>query len=550
MSKDLKFAKPALILLLAAIAIAASLKLGLVLANRVPFNSDQAIVGLMARHILNGERPIFFYGQAYMGSLDAWLVAAGFRIFGEAAWVINLVQGLLYGGTIFTTAWIGWKIFEDARIGLVAAWLLAMPTVNVTLYTTISGYGEALLLGNLMLLTALKIGRQLRSFRLPARYLWLLLGFIFGLGFWLLGLTIVYAVPVCIYLILTLYRYYRTGIDHQHLWRKYAISLAAVFSGAIMGSFPWWVYAFEHGFGQLISELSGGASTGLPLPAQIGQHLLNLVVLGSTVIFGFRPPWTLVWLGLPLAPFVIAFWVAVLVWTAKAFRLKDDRKPEKFILLGIMLTLAIAFVISPFGGDPSGRYFLPFAVPLALFAGDLIIGMKIRYGNLALGLVALIVVHNLWGTVEGIQSFPKGITTRFDVVTQINQRTIHDLISFLEQQGEARGYTNYWVSYPLAFLSKEELIFIPRLPYHSDFSYTTRDDRYIPYDPLVASSPRVAYLTTNFPDLDTYLRDRFMALDVHWEEAQIGDFHVFYNLSSRVEPGEIGLGFDNPPVIH
>jgi hypothetical protein len=37
----------------------------------LPFNSDEAIVGLMARHMLQGERPLFFYGQAYLGSLDA-----------------------------------------------------------------------------------------------------------------------------------------------------------------------------------------------------------------------------------------------------------------------------------------------------------------------------------------------------------------------------------------------------------------------------------------------------------------------------------------------
>ena len=41
----------------------------------------------MARHILLGARPAFFYGQAYMGSLDAFLAAAAFAIFGQQAWV-------------------------------------------------------------------------------------------------------------------------------------------------------------------------------------------------------------------------------------------------------------------------------------------------------------------------------------------------------------------------------------------------------------------------------------------------------------------------------
>ena len=68
--------------------------------NVVPFNSDEAVVALMARHILQGERPIFFYGQAYMGSADAYLVATGFWVFGEQVWVIRLIECSGLPGTI------------------------------------------------------------------------------------------------------------------------------------------------------------------------------------------------------------------------------------------------------------------------------------------------------------------------------------------------------------------------------------------------------------------------------------------------------------------
>ena len=74
---------------------AAGLKVWLVAGGRVPFNADEAVVALMARHILQGQRPFFFYGQAYMGSLDAYLIAAGFNWFGEQVWVIRGVQAIL-----------------------------------------------------------------------------------------------------------------------------------------------------------------------------------------------------------------------------------------------------------------------------------------------------------------------------------------------------------------------------------------------------------------------------------------------------------------------
>nr|HMN61443.1 hypothetical protein [Anaerolinea sp.] len=66
--------------LIVILMVSAAWKIILLALDVVPLNSDEAIVGLMARHILLGERPIFFYGQSYMGSLDAFLVAAGFRL--------------------------------------------------------------------------------------------------------------------------------------------------------------------------------------------------------------------------------------------------------------------------------------------------------------------------------------------------------------------------------------------------------------------------------------------------------------------------------------
>ena len=96
------------------------------------------------------------------------------------------------------------------------------------------------------------------------------------------------------------------------------------------------------------------------------------------------------------------------------------------------------------------------------------------------------------------------------------------------------------MSYPLAFESGEKLIYIPRLPYHLDFRYTTRDDRYEPYRVLVEGSDRVAYITTFHPDLDENIRASFSRLGVVWEEEVIGDYQIFYNLSRPVRPEEIG----------
>jgi hypothetical protein len=99
---------------LAALSIA--WKVALLSQGAFPFNADEAIVGLMARHILEENWPIFFYGQAYMGSLDATLVAAVFALTEASVSGIRMVQLLLYGATVYTSVILAKKIFKNSAI--------------------------------------------------------------------------------------------------------------------------------------------------------------------------------------------------------------------------------------------------------------------------------------------------------------------------------------------------------------------------------------------------------------------------------------------------
>lgn len=539
-----------------ALLLAAGLKLALALADRFPFNADEAIVALMARHILQGARPIFFYGQAYMGSLDAFLAAAGFAIFGQQIWVIRLIQGLLYLGVLATTGLLGRQAFGSPRVGALAMLLLAIPVVNVTLYTTISlgGYGEALLLGNVSLCLGLHLAGQMRQGGSGRWYEWLLLGLLTGLGLWAFGLALVFSLPVLIYLLwLSFPAASEVGQSlDQRLGaaaRRTGPYWLALALGGLIGAWPWLAYALQHGLGQLLQELGGGAIAGteqMPWIFRVGKHLMGLLLLGSTVTLGFRPPWSADWLGLPLLPFVLMLWMAVIAFLLRALGHPGPYRQAQALLAGVMATLLAAFVLSPFGADPSGRYFVPLAIPLALFAAAAIEHWRARWGQKAYTLAALLLIYSLWGTLQCTVRFPPGLTTQFYTPSQVDMRYIDELQAFLRQEGETRGYSNYWVAYPLAFLSGEELIFTPRLPYHLDFAHTERDNRYRPYNELIAQAGRVAYITTHHPDLDAYLRSEFTRLGVTWQENRLGDFQVFYRLSRPVRPEEMNLGRNSP----
>ena len=532
------------LLILGSLIVAFLLKTWLILSDVIPFNSDEAVVGLMARHILQGADPIFFYGQAYMGSLDAWLVAVGFTIFGEHVWVIRGVQTLLYLGIMGSTYILGRVALGSRRVGLLAMWLMAIPNVIVTLYTTVSlgGYGEGILLGSLNLIVGITIAKKIRAEKYCKAGYWFLWGFLTGFGLWVFGISLVFSIPMGIFMLLCLWDMTSNlgkFLKSRQIWRLSLLIIA----GFVFGAIPFWAYAYQNGLGVLFQELVGSAVAveQTSFVQRSIQHLGSYLLFGSTAIFGMRPSWEVRWLGLPLMPFILIFWIGVFIFTLYRLRRNFSHRFGRAVLFSTMITLGIGFVFTSFGVDPSGRYFLPMVIPLSLFAAEMIDYLSNQYSRWALGLVGLILVYHSWGIYDAASHYPPGITTQFDPIAQVDSRYLDDLILFLEREGETRGYTNYWVSYPLAFLSEEELVFVPRLPYHQDMRYTERDNRYAPYVEVVEAAEQVTYITTHHLELNDRIRGAFIAKEIDWKEHQIGDYLIFYNLSDLIKPEEIDL---------
>ncbi len=319
--------------------LSALLKIILLALDVIPFNSDEAIVALMARHTLAGEWPTFFYGQAYMGSLDTTLVAAGFLLVGQKVVVIRIVQIILYSLTVITTAQLGRIIFGSERIGLLAALFLVIPTVNTTLYTTISlgGYGEALLIGNLLMIAALKS-------RIEISIRWVLAwGFLSGLGLWSFGITMVFILPSAILL--------AYGIVSKTFSRRSWAAVVAALGAGIIGAAPILIYAIENGTGTLMSEFLGSAISGASATnifLSIYDHLINLFLFGTTATFGLRPPWEIRWLGVPLIPLAMGFWLLVIGLTIRNMRNRDNASEGRWLLGGVVVTLMTAFILTQF----------------------------------------------------------------------------------------------------------------------------------------------------------------------------------------------------------
>jgi hypothetical protein len=105
--------------------------------GQLAFDSDQAITGLMAKHLVEGRAfPLFFYGQTYLLAVESWAAAPFFAVFGPTVTALRL--SLLAWNIVFATLAI-LTLHRDSSLGLWAAivpllfFLLPPPSIAVQL---------------------------------------------------------------------------------------------------------------------------------------------------------------------------------------------------------------------------------------------------------------------------------------------------------------------------------------------------------------------------------------------------------------------------------
>src|SRR5262249_28804880 len=192
-----------------------------------PLDSDQAIVGLMARHILQGEFPIFFWGQAFNGTLEAYLAVLLFYLFGPSRLVLDLSPFLFSVAFLLLTYRLGCEAF-DREVGLLAFLLAALPAPFLTGHsiTARDSYVENLCLGTLVLLLTLRVFQGAG----PRRRSVFILGLFAVLAWYVSPQSIHFLLASALFLLL---RAPRVVFD-----RRFGVVAPAF----LLGSLPLWVY--------------------------------------------------------------------------------------------------------------------------------------------------------------------------------------------------------------------------------------------------------------------------------------------------------------------
>ncbi|MBI3977103.1 MAG: hypothetical protein HY331_02850 [Chloroflexi bacterium] len=162
-------------------------------------DGDEAVIGLMALHVLKGQIPTYYYGQTYLGSLDAILSAAVMRLFGDGAVALRASSLILAGAFLLLHGRLVCLLW-GRRVALLSLLVLALPGWRVLWWTykPIVAFGAMAALGTAALLL---MHRMLSSRDRPGRP-WqgqarlVALGFVVGLGLWVHPMTLVYFATV------------------------------------------------------------------------------------------------------------------------------------------------------------------------------------------------------------------------------------------------------------------------------------------------------------------------------------------------------------------
>ncbi len=172
------------------------LRVWLMVRTQGVIDGDEALVGIQAERILHGVFPTYFYGIPYFGSLEAYLVAVLFAIFGPSVWVLRMEPLLLSLLLVYLTWRFAGALAEQAQLPApsrrmfmtIAALLAALPPLydGVIEMRTWGGWIEIFVLMLLLLHSTLRLTQRWQQGASPRELAlrWAAIGFIVGLGLW------------------------------------------------------------------------------------------------------------------------------------------------------------------------------------------------------------------------------------------------------------------------------------------------------------------------------------------------------------------------------
>lgn len=559
--------------LLLLVFLAVLLRLLLFRLNWPVTNADEATMDLEALHIAyQGEHPIFFYGQHYMGTIQAYLGAIMMHLFDVSTFSVRLGTLLLFVLYIVCLYYLI-SLLYTRTFALICIVLLSLGSDRMMSIPLVAngGYAETMLFGALIFLLACVLAftsfeKHVGRRRIIRILIYSSLGCTIGLAVWSDQL-ILPAVLTALLLLLLCCR------QDLRRWEG-----AGMLLGLIVGIVPLIVYNVSAAPGQdslhvLLSQVFSGSARVIPFWQQLLQALLISLPLATGMPFtagihtfcGTVEPYRQVLSSLGSlfptsnpavcytlrggwAVVIIALWSFALVCVMlsirrrrrllkgspfKAWSLEDKRSQirlyARLMLLGSAALWFLLFAFStPAASTPraSCRYLicLLLATPAVLWPlwermsnGNIQKSYKKWYwkGISLISTLMLLVlcIISIVGTVQIFADMPE--TQRI-----YNQR--ETLVSVLLQHGLTHIYSNYDTCNVLIFQSHEHILCSVL-----DDNLLPGNDRYLPYHIAVSATLHPAYVFPLNSAAIQKLIQKSAFLDTHFYSMMVGNYVIY-----------------------
>jgi hypothetical protein len=414
------------------------------------FDSDEAVTGLMAKHLIGLRAfPLFFYGQNYMLGVEAWLAAPVFLVLGASVTTLKLP---LLALNIAVAVLLVWLLTRELGLrpllALVASLFFLIPPLGSTsvLLSAIGGNVEPFLYALLLWLTRYR----------PAWF-----GLILGVGFLQREFTIYAAVAVIAVEMLD--GAWRKPERRRDLWR--ALRVVAEVWLAVQFLRP---FASPAGPGSTLAAISNAPSNNLVElfnrvcvdPRTFLHGVQRLVTFHWAQLFGIEAEHAYSYglesnvpMGLAGSGFVFGAAALVLCWRiARQHHAVSAKWTELRFCIYLTLVGAISagvYVVGRCGADSALRYDM-LALLGAVGLGGWFFAVEDQVWFRRFG-VAVIVG---WAIVSGV---PHGrLWIEQTSHPPVAAKTM--IIRNLDARGIKYASADYWIAYYLTFMTDERII--------------------------------------------------------------------------------------------
>lgn len=456
--------------LAAMLVIGAAVRLAGAWLFRNPDNPDQGIVALMAKHIAEGrEFPVFFYGQAYMGSLEPAVSALICLIFGYSGFAVTLGTAAV-GFLLLPVVYVFAKDIAGRTAGLAAVAFCIVGPVGYFHYmhSPRGGYALTLVLSMLLLWYGCRLAVRHDEGGAAPLAGYALLGLIGGVGWWSNQLITAAILAAGLVMLAVLGR------------RALGLPLVASALGFGVGSLPFWAWNAGHGWASFaMAKTLGTANYIEALQTLLARRLPEIFNAGgegqrAAIRLGMAPP--VAALGAWFAAAALAGALGLLLVSYARLRPPARRSLPGMLTAGLLLFVGTSIVLdsgSSYALTNTPRYLLPLVPAFAVIAGV----AAARSSGALKGTVAFLALVVAWHATLATKTFSDRLVTQQEVAEGARR-----LGADLRAAGVSVVYVPY-VNHSLNALLEEQFVFC-----------AVKGERYEPYAKRAENSDEVAVL--------------------------------------------------------